>query len=219
MSDAAPQRGKGDLLPEQGQSGILLQQSRSGDGEALDQLLAAHLPSLRAFLRLRVNPELRARESATDLAQSVCADILARAHDFEYRGEASFKAWLFTTALNKVIDKYRFHRAERRDVRKEAHADGMAQTYAEGMLERAYASLATASQVAIAKEEVQQLERAFDELPDNYRELITLQRIAGLSYQEIAERMGISETQVRGQLYRALLKLGEVMERLDGGGS
>jgi hypothetical protein len=64
--------------------------SCSGDAEALARLLTGFLPELRAFVRLRLGPELRARETSSDLVQSVCREVLADLDQFEYRGSPSF---------------------------------------------------------------------------------------------------------------------------------
>ena len=61
----------------------------------MESLIARHLPSLRAFVRLRVNSFLRARESESDVVQSVCCEILQHMQGFEYQGEARFRNWLY----------------------------------------------------------------------------------------------------------------------------
>ena len=50
----------------------LVQKASRGDARAIDSLLEQHLPRLRAFVRLRMGPEFRAKESASDLVQSSC---------------------------------------------------------------------------------------------------------------------------------------------------
>ena len=76
-----------------------------------------------------------------------------------------------------------------------------------------FGSLLTPSRVAIQAEEVAQLEAAFDELPDEYREVITLSRIVGLSHEEIAQEMGRSPGATRVLLHRALARLGRLLEK------
>src|SRR5688500_8197806 len=90
-----------------------------GDGAAIDALLVRHLPALHAFLRLRAGPIVRAHESVSDLVQSVCREALQALPEFEYRGEARFRAWLFVKALAKVHDHARRLRAQKRDVARE----------------------------------------------------------------------------------------------------
>ena len=58
----------------------------AGDGAAMEQLIAQHLPRLRAFVRLRLGPQLAAKESASDIVQSACRDVLARADQFQHGG-------------------------------------------------------------------------------------------------------------------------------------
>ena len=61
----------------------LLEQATLGEPKAIEQLLDGYLPRVRAFIRLRMGPALRAREATTDLAQSVCVDLPRRQDDFE----------------------------------------------------------------------------------------------------------------------------------------
>ncbi len=77
----------------------------------------------------------------------------------------------------------------------------------------AYADLVTPSQEAEAQEAGERLERAFDELPEQYQEVITLSRIVGLRFDEIAEQMGRSPGAVRTLLGRALARLSELHGR------
>ena len=57
------------------------------------------------------------------------------------------------------------------------------------------------------------VERALAELPEHYREVITLSRVVGLSHKEVAESMGRSEGATRVLLHRALGELADVLER------
>ena len=82
--------------------GALIDRASRGDPVALDALVEHHLPNLLAFLRLNAGPHLLAKESVSDLAQSVCREVLDDVDRFEYRGEPAFRKWLFTAALNKV---------------------------------------------------------------------------------------------------------------------
>ena len=69
----------------------LLEESQAGSREALEELLQRQLPGLRAFVRLRLGPGLRALESESDLVQSVCADLVGEIERFDYRGEAHLR--------------------------------------------------------------------------------------------------------------------------------
>ncbi len=60
----------------------------------------------------------------------------------------------------------------------------------------------------LAQDEVlRALMRELDELPDDYRDVILLARIEGLSTPEVAERMGKSRAAVALLLHRAVKRL------------
>jgi len=67
--------------------------------------------------------------------------------------------------------------------------------------------LCTPSRDAEARETMRRVEAAFDLLPEDYREAITLHKLCGLSHAEIAERMQRSEGAVRNLVYRGISRL------------
>ncbi len=85
----------------------LFEHATRGDRNALDQLLVRYLPQLHAYVHARLGPELRGRESSLDVVQSLCRQLLTAKQQFEGNGEDRFRAWLFTTALNKMGDRHR----------------------------------------------------------------------------------------------------------------
>jgi RNA polymerase sigma-70 factor, ECF subfamily len=187
----------------------LARRATSGDADSLAALLERYLPRLRAFVRLRVDASVRARESASDLVQTVCREVLQNAGQFEYRDEDRFRAWLFQTALNKIRDRARYHHAVRRAPRAEVSGDAL-----EHADDRS--ALQSASQQAIARETAEAMERAFDLLSEEHREVITLSRIVGLPHAAIAQAMDRSEVAVRGLLSRALVAYMAALDRTQG---
>lgn len=188
----------------------LLQRFAAGDRAALEELLQAHLSDLRGFVRLRVGPELRAKESASDLVQSVCRQILEQRERFQFPGENGFRRWLFATALRTVRQRARRWRAEKRDPGREVSLEGAPAPRGDELV-TCYASVCTPSQEVGARENVERIERAFDQLPEDYREVISLARLAGLPHAQVAEQMGRSEGATRVLLSRALARLSELL--------
>jgi len=168
---------------------------------AVEQLLVRHLPGLEAFVRLRMGAALRSLMSAPDLVQSVCREVLEDLGDFEFRGEAPFRHWLFVRAENKLREKHRYHRAEKRDHQK---LEPMTDV---GRAASVYQTLCTPTRELALQESMRAVETAFDQLPDDYREAITLHKLCGLSHAEIAQRMGKSEGAVRNLVYRGISRL------------
>jgi RNA polymerase sigma-70 factor (ECF subfamily) len=178
----------------------LYERARGGDAAALELLLERYLPQLHAFVRIRLDAVVRARESSMDVVQSVCRDLLGAREGFEFRGEDRFRAWLFTSALRKILEKQRFHRVEKRDPARELPAP----TGDEGALA---VSLLTPSLDAIGRETAEALESALDALSPEHREVITLARVVRLPHRVVAEVMGRTEAGVRQLLVRAMLRL------------
>ena len=66
----------------------------------------------------------------------------------------------------------------------------------------------------ISQETVAEIEQAIDDLPEQCREVFRLTRLDGLSYQEAAEKLGISINTVRTQINRAMTKLRKSLGKL-----
>lgn len=179
--------------------------ARRGEPKALDSLFARNLPPLVAFIRARSGKAIAARESAVDIAQSVFREVLADAERIELLGEGAFRNWLFMQATRKVLDRAKFHGRDRRDFAKEV-AIPEAGPAADALL-ACYASIASPSQHAVAKEELARFEAAVQQLPENQRDAVTMSRLMGLDYAQIAEQMGSTESAVRGLVARGLAAL------------
>jgi len=182
-----------------------------GDERALEVLLEQYLPGLRAFVRLRAGPLLRARESHSDLVQSVCREVLQHKERFQHPTARGFKQWLYTTAQRKIANRYEHWRAAKRDIGME-EPPAATETAAEGRLLAAYGSFCSPSREMMAQEEISRIERGFDKLSDEHREVILMAKVAGLSRAEIAEKLGKKEGAVRTLLSRALAKLAESLD-------
>lgn len=169
--------------------------------------MTRYLPALRAFVRLRCDRVLRARESSSDLVQTACREAIGALRDFEWRSEGSFRNWLFAFALNKIRNRRNHFLAQKRDARRELRG-----TVGDEALHAAYAGLSPTQAVA-SNEGVDRIEAAIDALPDAYREVVLLSRFVGLSSQEIAEQTGKTDGAVRVQLSRALARLASLLER------
>lgn len=185
--------------------------SETGDeGDAHPELLEEHLAGLRAFVRLRLGRALRAKEESQDLVQSVCREVLSDPRRFEPRAGAGFRDWLLRTAENKIRDRWRHWKREKRDVAREVDLDATQVQDADASSQ--LVDLITPSRQAASREDLARLERAFCELPADYREVIVLARLRGWPHQRIAERLGRTELATRTLLSRALARLAFAMD-------
>ncbi len=183
----------------------LTEAAAGGDRGALEALLERHLPELRAYIQNRAGRLVRAHESQSDLVQSVCREILQYSERFQHPGEGAFRRWLFTTALRKLSHRRDFLNAERRDVGRVEDAQRFGSQ--DSALENAFVAHTPPDHEVLLREEMERLERALASLTAEYREVILLARVEGLSRAEVAARMQRSEGSVRMLLHRALAAL------------
>lgn len=179
----------------------------------LGALLVQHLPHVRAFLRLRLGAEFRARESVSDVVQSVCCEILAHPDRFAYRGDKAFRAWLCNAATLKLGETRRHHLTPRRDARREQRADEDLRVSA--LVAAGFGGPATA---AMASEQQARIERVFDTLTPQQRDVLTRSRILGQSHAEIAAELGLEEANCRKVLSRARAAFAVKWDELGFGG-
>jgi RNA polymerase sigma-70 factor, ECF subfamily len=188
----------------------LIERIRAGDREALEFVLCRELPALRAYVRLRAGPLLRARESTSDLVQSTCREVLGKLDTFQYGGEAGFRDWLFATAMRKIANRVEHAVAQKRDIRRDRPLpNDSSSEEREQALAAIYSTLGSPSRNAIASETRDAMEAAFDRLPEDRREIIVLARVVGLDHASIAERLGCTTVSARQRLFRALAELAD----------
>lgn len=191
----------------------LIDGAAQGDSEALERLLERHLPGLRAFVRLRSDRLLRAKESESDLVQSVCREVLEHIDRYQYRSEVGFRQWLYRTAERKIIDRFRYYTAQKRNAAREVNGSELALD--DTRLLNSYGTFHSPSHDAIAREELQRIEEAFEHLPSDYREIIVLARVVKLPHAEIARQLDRSPSSIRNALYRGLAMLSDHLTRGD----
>jgi RNA polymerase sigma-70 factor (ECF subfamily) len=109
------------------------------------------------------------------------------------------KTFLFTTARNLVIDGVRRERVVSIHYTQDAI-----------FLDRSIDEL-TPERRLTARQDLQQLTRAFDSLPEKTRSVIWLRRVAGLSQREAAESLGIDEGALEGRMRRGMHSLAKAV--------
>jgi RNA polymerase sigma-70 factor (ECF subfamily) len=157
--------------------------------------------------------ELRFKLESMDLVQDTLMCALRDLGDFTYRDEGDFLRWLSRIVENRLRDNVDKLHADKRDIRKEVRLDDQEQTTGSGLVRTAGPiDVTTPSVIMSRKEEMDKLEKAIDALKPEYREVIVLKRLEGLSYKEIGERLGKSADAIGMLLSRAMVSLTSVFE-------
>ena len=175
----------------------LLTAARSGDADALDRLFARYVPGLRQWASGRLPTWARDLGDTHDLVQETVLQVFRKLEGFEYRGEGALKAYLRRALMNRLRNEIR--RARARPIAEEL--DSALEDPAPSPVAAAMDSQALASyDVALAK------------LRPEEREVIVARLELGMTYQEIADRLGKpSMDAARMAVARALVRLSEEM--------
>jgi RNA polymerase sigma-70 factor (ECF subfamily) len=187
--------------------------AKEGDETALNQLCKFYGERVRWIVRLRMGEELRSKLESMDMVQDVLLSALKDLRDFRYQDEGDFLRWLSRIAENRLRDNVDKLHADKRDIRKEVRFDNYGpRTEGRSFGERGQVDSTTPSVIMSRKEELDELARAIEELKPDYKEVIVLTKIEGLSYKEISNRLGKSDEAVRKLFTRAMAALTTVFE-------
>ena len=182
--------------------------AKDGDESALNQLWKVYGPRVHWIMRFRMGRELRSKLDSMDLAQDALVSALEGLGEFTYKNEGDFLRWLSKIAENRLRDNLDKLHADKRDIRKEVRLDDYGPTTAGGFVRTPGPIDATTPSVIMSrKEELDKLEKAIDQLKPEYRKVIVLAKIDGLSYKEIGDRLGKSTDAVGHLLSRAMVAL------------
>lgn len=197
----------------------LLDLAREGQGESLGKLLQLYRNYLTILATTQLDRRLRRRMSPSDLVQET---MLAAHRDFgQFRGhcEREFIAWLRQILIHSLHHAVETHvKAKRRDVRCEvsieqvsAALDRSVINFAQILADNGPSPSAPAHQRERAVAVADQLAR----LRPEYRDVIVLRNLQGLSFDEVAERMERNPGAVRMLWLRAIEKFKQVCQPVD----
>jgi RNA polymerase sigma-70 factor (ECF subfamily) len=190
----------------------LVAMAKGGDESALNQLCKVYWSRVLWIVRLRMGKELRSKLESMDMVQDVLLCVFRDLEGFTYRSEGDFLRWLSKLVENRLRGKATKLHAGKRDIRKEVRLDSHGPTTSGKLV--GPIETTTPSVIMSRREDLARLEKAIDALKPEYREIIVLTKIEGLSYKEIADRLGKSDEAVRKLVSRALETLISIFENV-----
>ena len=169
----------------------LIARARKGDEAAYRVLLGKYE---RAVFNICLRM-VRNHEEAEDLAQEAFMKTFAMLD--RYNPSFAFSNWLFKITSNLCIDSIRKRRILTLPMDEPVRSD-------RGEYERQYESPADDPEKLLMKgEKMKLLGEAVEKLPPHYRIMILLRHQENLSYDEIAESLGVPLGTVKARIHRA----------------
>jgi RNA polymerase sigma-70 factor (ECF subfamily) len=197
-----------DLDPEQ-----LLQRARAGDAPSLGPLLERYRAYLTVLARVQIGRRLQGKVDAADLVQEA---FLGAYRDFpQFRGttEREFLGWLRQILASLLANLVRHYQGtQRRDVRLERQLAVELEQSSQALDRGLVAAQSSPSQQAVRHEQSVLLAEALGRLPDELRDLLILRHLEGLTFPEVARRLGRTVDSVKKQWPRALASLRRLLE-------
>lgn len=180
---------------EKARRAVLVKRAQAGDADAFEQLVTPYEGKIYALcLRMMAH-----REDAQDAAQEAMLRLYRSMAN--YRGEADFGTFVYRVTTNVCMDALR-----KRQVRAGESLDAM---YDAGF---SPADDAPGPEEALVRgEEHERLSRAIDSLNEEMRLPLVLREIHNLSYEEVAQTLGVGMGTVKSRIHRAREKLARML--------
>ncbi len=170
----------------------LVASARTGDSQAFATLVARYETRIARLVRGMVGDR-----DVEDVTQEAFLKAFRKLGDFD--GRSSFYTWIFRVAANTAMD-WRKRERRRRHAPLPEGPEGE-----DAAPSRAVGPVGDATRRELA----QKIDAAIAALPDKYHEILVLREVEGLSYEEIAKRLGMSKGTVESRLFRARERLRE----------
>ena len=167
---------------------------QAGDAAAMDELYITYADAMRRYCYVR----LADAEATQDCVQEIFVNVWRGIKRFEYRGPASFAAWLYSIANHMVVNF----------VRQRQRLPQLSLSYELQLADPGDAAGKVADRLAV--------QDALQQLTPEQQLVITLRFFAGLSTEEAAATMGRSVGAVKALQHRAIHRLHTILadERL-----
>jgi RNA polymerase sigma-70 factor, ECF subfamily len=185
----------------------LIRQAIAGDQEALEQIFSRNSPALyQTALRLVGTPE-----EAEDVLQEGMLNAFRNLRRFE--GRSQFSTWLTRIVINAGLMRLRSRKARPAVSLDEKLTEEDDVTFADQ-----FADKGPNPEQVYAREELRGiLDRHLSRLSPVLRSAFLLREVQGLSTQEAAETLGVSEGTLKARLHRAKRQLANLFGRALGG--
>lgn len=181
---------------------LLIELVKEGNKKAFDKLVIKYQQRIIQLVMRYVKDA----SEAQDVAQETFIKVYKALPNF--RGESAFYTWLYRIAVN-TAKNYLVSRARRSSNYEVEISD--AETYEDAFRLK---DNDTPEHLLLTEEIRLAILHAIDGLPDELKRAIRYRELEGLSYEEIADKMGCPVGTVRSRIFRAREAIDKVLEPL-----
>lgn len=189
----------------------LIADARTGSAAALGSLLELYRNYLRLLARVEVGRRLQGKLDASDLVQETFTEAHRNFGLFRGNAERQLVSWLRQILAAKVANLVRhYFGTQGRDIRLEQELAQSLDNSSHALGAELAASISSPSQAAARREQAVLLADALSRLPEDYRDVIVMRNLEGLTFPEVALRMQRSQDSVEKLWLRGLARLRQV---------
>ena len=191
----------------------LLRRARAGDDDARGRLLESYRSYLVLLARVQLGRDLRGKVDPSDLVQEAFLEAHRDFQQFQGQTESQLLAWLRRVLATGLADQVRHYRGTaRRDLRLERQLAAALEQSSHALERGLMAPDSSPSRRAERREESLRLADALEQLPADYRDVLLLRHFQGLTFPEIARRLGKTLDGVKNVWLRGLARLRRTLE-------
>lgn len=186
----------------------LIAEGQAGDTEALGRLLEMYRDYLRLLAHVQIGRRLQGKLDASDIVQECFLDAHRQFAAFRGQSEAQLVPWLREILAGTLANQVRrYFGTQARDVRLECGIAVDLNQSSQALGAIPVDPHSSPSQQATRGEQALLVTAALARLPDDYRTVLVLRHLEGLTFPQIAERMGRTVDSVEKLWLRGLTRL------------
>lgn len=185
---------------------VSIEKTIAGDARAFKKIVDDHQKLVAHIVfRMVSNPTDR---------QEVCQEVFIKVFENlkSFRYDSKLSTWIARIAYNMTLNflqkkKISLYGDQERFSEEEGEAESAESKFSENI----WGGESTPDEVLVSKEMKESLRQAIEELPPQYRTLITLYHLDEMSYLEIGQIMNLPEGTVKSYIFRARKLLKEAL--------
>jgi RNA polymerase sigma-70 factor (ECF subfamily) len=168
----------------------LIRSIQAGNSNAFELLVRRYQRQVANLIYIKMGN----RDDVEDIAQEVFIRVHRSLPQFKFN--ASFFSWIYRITMNLCIDEIR-----KRKIRRVLSLDFLTEDAIEK--NRKSQDIPTPSDSVLSEEKKEMVRSAIRRLSPEHREVLTLREYQDLSYDEIAETLGLTLEAVKSRIFRA----------------